>query len=77
MQDTRTERGRRPRVPPLYGSSVGYFARKENFQRYFRQGERPLTLLSAIFAVFWCSSSSWACCVRFICQKRVKAIRVY
>lgn len=26
-----------------YDSSVGYFAPKENFQRYFRQEERPLT----------------------------------
>lgn len=28
MQDTRTERGRGPPVPPLYGSSVGYLLRR-------------------------------------------------
>ena len=28
MQDTRTERGRWPPVPPLYGSSVGYLLRR-------------------------------------------------
>ena len=42
MQDTVRNAVGDPLFHP-YDSSVGYFALKENFQRYFRQEQRPLT----------------------------------
>ena len=71
MQDTRRELEAQVWTPcstSIYGSSLGYFVPQENFQQFFRQEEKPLTLLAATLAVCRLtlrSSSSWTHCVRF------------